>query len=129
MLDAIFNRAAIPLPRVAPIMLRDEFLFRTGFRRARVTPCPRLYLSPLGAVEPRVFAIDPAILVALDIVAHWDREVRLVVHEPRSASDRSARNELANKHYTAPHFPSDVTSYVEAQVHFGERAMTGNGNA
>ena len=60
MLDAILDRSAIALLRVAPVVLRDELLLRAGDELARLSADRGAERRPLSAAVPRILDDDNA---------------------------------------------------------------------
>ena len=121
----VFERAAVALPRVAPVVLGDELGLRAGDERLRraVTRwrrrrsarprCCQRYATAPPARGSRSMACA---------IAH--REVGLVVDPARDGGDGPARHQLADEHDGPPQRAVlGDAAHVEAQVHLVEAAM------
>jgi hypothetical protein len=103
MLDRVLNRRAVPLSRVTPVVLPDEFLvaavadgrWRAGRRHAESIP---------SAAMPPLVHDTPRRLVegCRRLRAHPPCHIRLVVNGPRDGRDRSPRDDLLQEDDGSP---------------------------
>src|SRR5215510_3218920 len=130
--DLILQGASTPPTRVAPVVLRDEFLLAAGRDLAGVTPGgdTDLVLSPLESPPVGHLAYGRVALAGdRDAVTHRDGDVVLAVENPGHHGDGRPGHQLLDEDDgTAPALARSPPD-VEAQVHFLEVAMTRDGDS
>ena len=126
----VLERAAVALPRVAPVVLGDELGFRAGDERLRRAGDAGADGKAAAAMLPAVRHRAAGARIEVNRVSHAHGEVGLVVEPSRHGGDRAARHQLADEHDGAAHAAvlGDAT-HVEAQVHLVEAAMAGDRHA
>ena len=119
MFDAVFERRAIALSGVAPVMFGDEFGFRSGDERLR-RPCDSCReFAPTPRPFPRVThraLIRIGCGRKLDLAPHRQRDVLLVVSPARDECDRRTRHNLFDEDHPASQFVARMMPHIEPQV-------------
>src|SRR4029453_18198886 len=132
MLDLVFQGASTPPTRVAPVVLRDEFLLATGRDLTR--------LASHGDTEPIFSPLESPSIGHLtygrgalaghgDAVTHRDGDVVLAVENPGRDGNGRPRHQLLDEDNGASPALARPPPDVEAQVHLLEVAMPGNSDS
>ncbi len=119
MLHSIFHAAALFLRRVAPVMFGDKFFQRTGSGHLRFARGLRLQVIPAlielqGVFRPR----RRMSRTHLQMVAHGQRDVVLVVTNPRYRGDGGFRDNLLDEDHAATPFLAGEAPNVKSQIQF-----------
>src|SRR4029450_6739663 len=127
MLDLVFQGASTPPTRVAPVVLRDEFLLSTGRDLTRLAShgdADRV-LVPLETPSVGDVAHRTGTLAGHgDAMTHRYCEVVLAVEDPGRHGDGRSRHQLLAEADCASPAIASAPPDVEAQVHLLEVAMT-----
>src|SRR5207247_11032945 len=119
MVDLVLQGASTPLTRVAPVMLRDEFLLAAGRDLTRIASHghAKLVLPPLESPSVGDPAHGPGTLAGHgDAMTHRHGEVVLAVEDPGRHGDGGTRHQLLDEDHGAPPALARPPPDVEAQV-------------
>jgi hypothetical protein len=128
-LDAVLEGGSIGTFGVAPEVFGDEFFFAAGLDRAGMRQRLDGDSLPTPGVTPAI-ADKECIRVGVEAMAHGHGFVGLAVEPMGDESNCSTGNKLADEDDSA--FAGSVwlrLGDVEAEIHFFEAGMEGNGDA
>src|SRR5579863_7140389 len=126
MLYTVLHAAVIALGGIAPVMLRDELRFCAVTRMHWIAlDCHRNAILAVPC-PPRIFDLNQRVFSGLDLVAHRERNVVLVVQPVGYLRNRPAWDNLADENNASSNLVSDLPSYIKPQIYFLEVAMKWN---
>src|SRR4051812_7738509 len=119
----IFDRPAIPLPRIAPGPLGKKFFVGSRRHRMQRTIGVQREATFVGrAAETEIDTLQFAGGID-DRVSHWNGAIRLVVGEPGGTGNEWQRDELPNEDDAVTRRSADGAPHIKAKIHFLEVAM------
>src|SRR5262245_42349735 len=132
MLDLVLQGASTPPTRVAPVVLRDEFLVATGRDLTRLASNGDAHLILVPLELPSVVAVAYRTRTLADhgdAMTHRYCQVVFAVENPGRHGDGHTRHQLLDEDDGASPAIARASPDVEAQIHLLEVAMTRDGDS
>src|SRR3954466_2114712 len=120
MVDFVFDRALIALPRVSPGTVGEKVFLRPTFDRTRLPIDVERYTRALAPGSELVLHTLQLAGGLHDAVLHRHCAVRLVVRELRGSRYKKKRHHLPDEDHARANLVANAPPHIEAQVHLLE---------